>query len=168
MNFHNTNRLSHSMNYPVGEYIQANIPPIKELFDNFLRVAQLDIESQPIINICGRGSSGTIIGTIFSQGLLTVYPDKKTVFTHIAKPSEESHHVDAGNREDYLGLNVLVDDFISSGNTIRKSMEYIRSATENPNFKMDYICLDRVTYWDKEKLEEWNYTENLIGNKLNF
>jgi orotate phosphoribosyltransferase-like protein len=107
------------IDYPVGDNIQSNIPIIKKMYDKIKLIMKKEgIFYDTKINLICCGSSGAIIASIIAQLLCKKYIDVK--IRHIKKHGENSH----GNSYDnsnFIGYNIIVDDFIASG----KTMQYI-------------------------------------------
>ena len=93
------------IHYPVGEYIHLNLSTILSYAD----IIKKRCEGIPVNLFC-TGSSGAIIsGIIATEIPVTIY--------HVKKEGEHSHNFTAPKPKD--GFNVIVDDFIASGNTIK-------------------------------------------------
>jgi len=95
--------------YPMGEYIQENIPEIQKLIDGFKTIEEF--KGRPINFIC-MGSSGAIVAALFS---LQVDNSK---ITHIKKDGESSHGGNYFDNYDFKNINVIVDDFVGTGTTL--------------------------------------------------
>lgn len=150
--------------YSIGEYIQHNIQEIKKFASEIATLMELEIESQDRINLIGRGSSGAIIGTLSIEYLLEKFPGKIFHMVHIKKEGEFSHN---SIYEDIFenALNIFVDDFISTGTTIQKTIEYIRLLMINNKWQFDAIVLGRYTSeYESKRLED--YTKLFIGYKF--
>lgn len=87
------------------------------------------------VNLICRGSSGAIIAGIFSISI----PNKNKII-HIKKRGEASHSESA-----WLGgameINLIVDDFMCSGETLNAIYEALQSANRDKNIKIDCLCL---------------------------
>lgn len=93
------------MFYPVGLNILQNMPQINIM----LKVIRRKYYGKSISFWC-RGSSGAIIAAIMVSKL------KKGTVNHIKKDGESSH----SNKLNLTSnVNIIVDDFMSSGSTIR-------------------------------------------------
>lgn len=93
------------MEYPVGTYIAENKDTIKYIG----RIIK-KYYSDKRVNLWCRGTSGAIISSIISLQL------NKCRICHIKKEGENSHGSYVNAIKD--GYNIIVDDFICSGETI--------------------------------------------------
>ncbi len=163
------------MGYPVGEEIMKSLKEIKYMVDFFMVNAKEDIEEHEYINFIGRGSSGALIGAFFADKLIEKYPDKITQFVHIKKEDEHSHDskskgykLSLKNSPTYgeildIGLNVFVDDFTASGNTIYKTIQEVRKlSNKGTDFSFDYIILSHSNVSIMGILSEKNITKKVI------
>lgn len=101
--------------YPVGAYLNRNA----EAFNNISDVAEDIIPFRANVNLWVMGSSGNIIATYIAMRLLA---NRKTV-VRICNVNKKGVH---GNRVlpeyGHDAFNVIVDDFMFSGYTIRAIM----------------------------------------------
>lgn len=112
------------ISYPVGsspelavKFIEKVVPIVK------------DIIKEDDVNIWVRGSSGTILGTLLMAGLCET---NNVTITHIKKVGEDSHC--GGGISDYRcegRINILIDDLISSGETIEAIWEKAKKYISN-------------------------------------
>lgn len=117
------------MDYPIGENIQHNLPNIKSMAACIAGLGEKNI------CLCCRGSSGAIIAGLVVGFLPS---DCVCTITHIKKPGEDSHRYGL-----YIPDNayiIIIDDFISTGNTI--CAIYSAIYHEYPSIKIDCLCLD--------------------------
>lgn len=113
-----------SLSYPVGEDMGSAF--------EFAKAAALKL--QPIIasknlrklNIICRGSSGAILAALLSSQLVNVI---NCQIIHIKKPGESSHSLTVPSFSWVEAVNVIIDDFISSGETIRAIYEAVHNST---------------------------------------
>jgi len=119
------------LEYPVGENISTNLPYIKGMVKALLT---LKLPFEKGINLICRGSSGAIIAAIFASELGKI----RTRIVHVKKEGEESH---GGTTADlnHSALNVIVDDFICSGETLNKIYEHFKKY--NPDKEIDVVCV---------------------------
>lgn len=112
LNFIRNNKLSR-MDYPVGNYIASNLPIIQEMAAEIRRNF---IENGNQVRLVCRGSSGSIIAGIISS----IIPILEIIY--IPKPGERRHCGSVPEvfyRHEDMVKNVIVDDFIASGETIK-------------------------------------------------
>jgi adenine/guanine phosphoribosyltransferase-like PRPP-binding protein len=101
------------LQYPVGTYIYQNIPKIKLMVAEVMKVKALITKLKDNgANIICRGSSGAIIATIFATEMVGI----NTQIIHIKKDGESAHS--GGDNIIRDGVNIIVDDFICTGETM--------------------------------------------------
>ena len=129
--------------YPVGLYMKHNLPIINEM----AKVIKQNYRTEEKIALWCRGSSGAIIAAILS----TKIPN--AVINHVKKDGEESH----SNRVTiHCKYHIIVDDFISTGATIKAIHAKIKSYDSSIN--VDCIVVSgAVSSSDVE-----NYCDTLI------
>ena len=106
--------------YPVGTYISQNLPTIKAM----AKILKEKYPKGEIVLWC-RGSSGAIIAGIVAS------TSKRFTINHIKKENEECHskEITLNNKI----TNVIIDDFIVSGETIQIIYDTIMRYKENIN-----------------------------------
>lgn len=124
------------ISYPVGHsphlavaFVNAVIPIVKQI---------VGIKE---INIWVRGSSGSILGTLLMVGLCGT---NDVTITHIKKFGEDSHcggGISIHNREERI--NILIDDLISSGETIEAIWEKAKKHIPN----IEIVILNNPTVY---------------------
>ncbi len=134
--------------YPVGKHIPQSIEYIDRIAP-FL----LEIVGNRDINLFVRGSSGAILGGL----LVKTIPNKVNIF-HIKKEGELSHGGSDvyGISED--AINVILDDFIATGETINKIWKAIDGIVD----KIDILIVSEFTYIDYEKPFPLNFFPDYI------
>jgi len=121
------------MSYPVGDEISRNMPIIKKLGAKIRTVIIRNKIEIKKINIFCSGSSGAIIAAIISETLIKKFGDVD--IRHIKKCGENSHgfeYTTYGMR----GFNIIVDDFIATGETMKRIFYSIEI-----NTKIDLIAV---------------------------
>jgi len=122
--------------YPVGNHIVYNLPVINSMANGILGIKNIYFaDKDGLILIC-RGSSGSIIAGIVANKLSTEIDDITII--HVKKENEVAH--DDGNLRHGIvknQLTVIIDDFISTGNTIWKIMD----ETNQYIYKYDILCV---------------------------
>ena len=112
-----------SIQYPVGSNIAINYPRIELMATLFCERFKSDLTKN--ITLYCMGSSGAIIATIFYQILSKLMPDIKIEICHVKKSGEESHS--GAINFSSSNISVFVDDFISSGQTVRTCIDKIKT-----------------------------------------
>ena len=121
-----------TMNYPVGLNIQQNIPIIKQM----AKLLKLEYPKKTLV-FWVRGSSGAMIAAMIS-GFLR---GQECVIHYVRKSGEDSH---GGSDYRQMGnaIHVIVDDFMSTGSTIRIIYNELIDCDET----LDCLCLSG-TIW---------------------
>ena len=100
-----------SVDYPVGSNMHGVTKYVMQAADIFKNTF-----SSRTVNVFCRGSSGAILAGLFSSYLIDTFDIK---IVHIKKEGEHSHSEKVPSHFDNHGINVIIDDFISSGSTVR-------------------------------------------------
>ena len=116
-------KVDKKIHYPVGYHIQHNISVIKAMSVTISNLIK-DCSSNIRLVLCCRGSSGAIIAGIIACD----FP--KSIIYYVRKDEEQSHSSNAIeiNSDDVI---IIVDDFISSGETIFSIYESIMNYADN-------------------------------------
>jgi hypothetical protein len=132
----------HSINYPIGVlYLEDNLVIVTEMAQKLQ-----DLFGGRTIALWCRGSSGAIISGIIASKI----PIHS--INHVKKEGEDSHSGDWHRTE--CNINVIVDDFIKSGETVNaiyNKMKYKGISV------VDCLCVSSYVY--KERLA---FTPNYI------
>lgn len=102
------------LDYPVGNNIKIAAEFTKAAAYQFIKIREYN-NPYPSLNIWCRGSSGAILASLFAVHIHM--PNIKII--HVKKPGENSH---SGGYHPYTygdAINVIIDDFVSSGKTLR-------------------------------------------------
>ena len=129
-----------TIKYPVGDKILYNIPIIKNMGDKIKSIlikTKLDYFF-PINLICS-GSSGAIIAAMIATILNEDPSFTKIYIRHIKKESENSHGYSYMSADWFCGFNIIVDDFIHTGTTMKYIFDKI-----NDNTKIDLIAVSEI------------------------
>lgn len=126
-----------TLNYPVGDNITENIPRIREMIEVFKTIEYFHNKN---LNIICRGSSGAIIAGIFATSLTN-----RLKIVHVKKQHEDSH-CNSYIHNDKNWANIIVDDFICSGETVNELGKFI--VKESHSGEIDCLC---VTGWSMHK-----------------
>ena len=110
------------INYPIGSDVES----VKKITQSYKRgFKSLKYPKGSKFNLWCRGNSGSMLAIAFALLL----PQYRWEIFHVKKPGEESH-------SSYLcpkdGDNVVIDDFISSGETVEAILEKIDSYSKTP------------------------------------
>lgn len=135
------------MSYPVGENLEENMPIINEM----ARLIQEEYDGGGI-NIWCRGSSGAIVGALIAAQYISSYGGAKVC--HVKKDGESSHNHYPNPERDYV--NIMVDDFISSGDTVKEIWESQQRFMKGAPMDMMVISSQQpsVFDWFKGKLRK--------------
>lgn len=103
----------YEIGYPVGRYINEAIEFISRV-TNKITSEELLPKRKEIILWC-RGSSGSILAALLASKLVVL--GFKVIIRHVKKPGEDSH-TSNGWINDYNYFNIIIDDFVATGDTI--------------------------------------------------
>lgn len=128
---------SDGLNYPVGAKMNSNKSVINEFFKAFKEL--IELRSDTVINFICRGSSGAILASHFAMNI-----ENESYIVYVRKDGEmkECH---SGHSDDFRPLsyakahNVIIDDFICSGNTINQI--YAQISNIYPGIKIDGVVV---------------------------
>ena len=135
--------------YPVGPYIQRNTATIK----NMAKILKKEYPKRSLV-FWVRGSSGAMIAAMISGFLRS----QACTIHYIRKSGEDSHGgSDFEDIED--GINIIVDDFMSTGNTVRVIFEELRDQDQT----LDCLCLSSIVWLDRiDDILSANTADNLV------
>lgn len=160
MNLHYYN--GHGCGYPVGSNITNAINLAKNAAIIFNKMKEYN-SKQPI-NIWCRGSSGAILAALFA---LYIKKKRDVYICHVKKEGESSHITQPCPASN--AINIIIDDFISSGETIRAIKKKMES---NSHYNVDCLIVGGQ-YSDSENEAESDLKRqirfvpsNLITNKM--
>lgn len=109
------------LSYPIGTQIKKAKVMIKETADLFKAIPEYrEIDN---LNLWCSGSSGAVLATMFAME----FDDEEIgiKISHVKKLGEDSHARGMCFTE-YNAINIIVDDFIASGSTIRRIWEAMK------------------------------------------
>lgn len=124
------------MSYPVGQ----NMPAARAFSEAVLHsVRMIETAVRPggfnELNIFCRGSSGSILATMF-----IAFAPYKCNLVYVKKEIEQGHSgLISDFRKDLPSL--VIDDFMSSGETLREIYKGIVMATNNPFYPIDMLAI---------------------------
>lgn len=135
-----------NIEYPIG----SNMLNAIEIADGYSRVLIKHLkESYDVsilkLNLWVRGSSGAILGAMVAKDLTQVVGNN-VMICHIKKDNENAHRRSPyyHNRDTYVGclvLDIIVDDFMSTGETIEAIYMGMRHIMCNIKPVIHYMCL---------------------------
>lgn len=121
--------------YPVGEHVGYWIK-----FIDLITIKLLEIIGDKRVNIWCSGSSGAILAALLAKSV------KNTVLIcHVKKEGEDSHHGNIFNKYHKDGFNVILDDFMRSGETINRIYRNMILAT--PHVIVIANCMQLMSQW---------------------
>lgn len=126
------------IDYPFHAAYEKNRNVVKNIFDEFIKVAKNDITKSATIYLVFRGSSGCFFASIFYELLKSKKFTKDIEMVYIRKSSETSHsgscNYDFLEKKDDLWI--WVDDFIACGDTLIECHDYLDKGND---WKFDWI-----------------------------
>jgi hypothetical protein len=146
------------MDYPVGYTIQKNLPIITQMSKTLQAVLAENkfSKSHYNINLFCMGSSGACISALISADLFR--KDWNVRIIHYKKDGEQSHS--SNGYSGLPGINIYVDDFISSGSTMLKIHEL------NGERQPFCVLVSGSVHYDSSVIEKTNPL-NLICSNCN-
>ena len=119
------------IDYPIGGYLSENLPIVQKLAEELKKHIPKEI------NLWCTGSSGAIMAAFIAQYLGEEY---SIFISHIKKSGEKAHN---GSTQFEIGYyNVVVDDFIATGDTILGILKYL----EEKHLSSDLLCVSGTIY----------------------
>lgn len=133
--------------YPVSLNIESGLHFINKSYPHLKKL----LDDKVDINIWCRGSSGAILSTLLVTKLISdKYDVHRIKICHIKKTGESSHSSDFSYKPHLRkenSFNIIIDDFISSGNTVNTI--YLRMCEINDeefNLKVDVLLVSSSFY----------------------
>lgn len=124
------------MRYPIADNLLIN-RSIIELLANKLKEVYGDDKKVVLI---GTGSSGAIVGSYIAM-------TNGYEYRHVRKQGVSSHGKSDMGIIYKEGMKVvIVDDFMSSGQTLNRIHKEIKHVLENSNKEVDCLCISGVAY----------------------
>lgn len=137
--------------YPIGENPLALIKYTEEAAEIFMK----HNEYKSPCNVWCRGSSGALIAGVFSYILFK--NDYRYKICHVKKLNEESHQSRYYSYRYTVALQVVIDDFMSSGKTLNAIYSDMKDAKVN---KVNYLIIS--SGYNKESL---NFEPEILIHK---
>lgn len=114
------------IDYPIGDELKDNLVVVEKMAN------ELSKHIQGKVNLWCTGSSGAILAAF----LVTFLPkDLDITISHVKKQGETSHS--GSTTWSSGGINVVVDDFICSGKTIKRITDYLLAR----ELSLDVLCV---------------------------
>ncbi len=125
--------------YPVG----GRLKEAAKYIDNVFNLLWPIITNKPV-NIWVRGSSGAILGTLLASKI-----DNEAVICHVKKEGEDSHQGNYfSNRFGEGSMDIIIDDFSCSGDTINSIHEIMIGKRTTPKRNVDVLILSGISNWN--------------------
>lgn len=152
--------------YPVGEHLDNVIIYIENISAELEKI----LDHTKCLNIWCRGSSGAILAALLASRFIYHSPR----ILHVKKEGEEAHSTNGSfNHHTSFNhvINIIIDDFVSSGETIRKIYSTARKFVP----KIDVLIVhsipihrdwflpfrpDTLIIWEGSISEGWNSRNN--------
>lgn len=111
-----------SIGYPVGEDISGAIASAKRFGETFNQVKEF---KGKFVNIWCRGSSGAILAALLASNI-----KNECIVCHVKKDGETSHNREINPNRYVPFINVIIDDFVCSGRTIKSIYHHMQNEVE--------------------------------------
>lgn len=133
-----------SVEYPFGVHWKHSY--IQQSAEAIFNTYKEDIEEGTSITFVVRGTSGAMIAGAMLNELHNINPTTKTYILIVRKKEDTSAHCSSLRGTDEVGTArfIVVDDFISSGDTIRAIIHDLDGHFEvipHPTNKYDMLCV---------------------------
>lgn len=148
----NTNRIC----YPVGKNLIINLPIIRKMG---LAILKLPLPEHKHVDLVCMGSSGAIIASIIS--VMLIKKGYTTQIVHIKKNGESSHNGTVSGLTN-THYNIVVDDFIDTGLTIKTIFQKVVECT---NARINAICVSGLIFSEMIELIE-NLSVDILIYKI--
>lgn len=126
------------VSYPIGVNMEELLVTVKNMADAIKELYPLHENIKNGFNFFVRGSSGAIISGLICS-YLSNYP---TTICHIKKENESSHCGSKFLSYHSKAVNIIIDDFISSGETVNKIYEKVIGTTRITNIDLLIVSGD--------------------------
>lgn len=144
-----------AVGYPVGADMPGAINFAKGAAKAFNAATRGGVNAETAINVWCRGSSGAILAALFIGHI------KRTLHVnvcHIKKSGEESHRTnpDVWRQSGSINkvINIIIDDFISSGSTMQQIWKGIQPVYLNPP-TIDFVIANNLTNFEDYEWGKW-------------
>ena len=130
---------NYSIDYPFGVFFNG------EYIKDISKIISNHFSTNDSIKLIVRGSSGVLIGgAIIQEFYNNKYPQRIRLIID-RKPEEDCHSESFSGFGDNIGKIVIVDDFISTGNTIKCILNdldnYLGQDLMDKKCKYDMLCV---------------------------
>lgn len=135
-------KLTHSSDipYPVGRAMSTTKEIVSEMASGLIKI--YPNKSEPLIFLV-RGSSGAILAGIITS-MMSKYENIEIM--HIKKSGESSHSINY-YRFDEQCKTIILDDFISSGETVNSIYNSVNEYNKNPT--IDTLCVSGSVFIER-------------------
>ena len=132
------------VNYPFGIYWKHSY--IQQSAEAIFNTYKEDIDEGTSITFVARGTSGAMIAGAMLNALYNINPTTKTYILIVRKEEDKSAHCSSLKGIDNIGTTkfIVVDDFISSGETIKAIIQDLDKQFKriyHPSNKYDMLCI---------------------------
>lgn len=136
-----------SVEYPFGAHWKHSY--IQQSAEAIFNTYKEDIEEGTSITFVVRGTSGAMIAGAMLNELHNINPTTKTYILIVRKEEDTSAHCSSLRGIDEVGTTrfIVVDDLISSGDTIRAIIHDLDGYFEvipHPTNKYDMLCVSNI------------------------
>jgi orotate phosphoribosyltransferase-like protein len=136
MKFHHLIK-SPRLGYPVSQKIMNNMPTINFMMAVLCKFLKENYKRTDIKLFC-RGSSGAILAGLTANYLIKA--GYNVCIEHVKKEGETSHGGDYVQKISRNYIIVIIDDFISTGSTIRNIYNAMLE-NNSPKIQIDIVCV---------------------------
>jgi len=146
--------------YPIARNLTKGLPIIKKMLLVLYKFIKKNYSDKNRIVFFCRGSSGAIIAGLAADYFM--HKGYEVFINHIKKEGEKSHHgaVTIYGSDLAGAITVIIDDFISSGETVINIVDKTQAVFGNrKNIKFDILCITG-------NIEKLYGSEMVIFNKL--
>jgi len=158
------NNISTGFCYPITKHVFNNYEIIKVFVEHIIKLATDEKNKGVSINLFCTGSSGSFLCGILSYELIKTLNVIVDV-VYVRKEHEIAHSSKVPTFYVEGRINILVDDFIDSGDTIARIIQSIKKSSGicfETDYKFDYIIISRCSKNKLPGLSE--ITNNLIAD----
>lgn len=134
------NKIS-TIDYPFGGAFKHNHKLTNNLVDTFLKVKRKHLRYKHRIIIFCQGNSGSVVSTVFAARLTAEGYEPKIVYV---RKKGEIRHGGLSFTAAADDLYVIVDDFISSGDTVNTIYKDIQGYLPIAHKHIDALCVTGV------------------------
>lgn len=130
-----------TIDYPFGGAFHHNRNLTNKLVDTFLQVKNEYLKYKHRILIFCQGNSGSVVSTIFASRLTDEGYEPRIIYV---RKRGESRHGGLSFTPAAGDLYVIVDDFVSSGDTVNSIYKDIQGYLPSTHKHIDALCVTGV------------------------